>query len=533
MPIEPTNFGGPQDLAVLMTEGTDVGSDSVISVCLSYNETLLQIDAVTDGKGHLDIRSLVEGLPMTPLHLSTPSSSGEDQQALPEGKTCQYPQGPPFLINAKPAQIPDIEHCDLAPVKFPSAGADLLAPVCVPGVTCNSRQGNGDCLALGEVGENFGSFSDRSRDSDNDNASTSSFTDTETGNSSTAPTSMLRRTAIKCHERRGEGPKLDKLMEPNEKKEKKKKACGARAMSGDYSGIQQLQHSLDDLSVEQAGFEIDAIRPPSLGLIYQTIMAQHKQTQGDSKKARVATKQLQVAVSKIAKTCSEIWEQITAIESRGDVLETDLGAVVQETAMHDTQLSDIQWKIEDFENQQRRNNLRILGIQEGDRRNVSQHHPMYVDQDIVKAQVRRQECYELGKKVGKLLAYNTRQKVTRDAIIAIKDSQRQIVRGDPAKLKVFKDYYSALYQQKNHPLCDLGGKISQYLNETPGPTLSEDENRQLAAPISPDEITAALASLPNGKATGPDMINKDWFKHIENLANSFIWSFAKTRQAYK
>ncbi|KAJ1195496.1 hypothetical protein NDU88_004776 [Pleurodeles waltl] len=33
--------------------------------------------------------------------------------------------------------------------------------------------------------------------------------------------------------------------------------------------------------------------------------------------------------------------------------------------MHDTQLIDIQWKIEDFENRQRRNNLRILGVQEG------------------------------------------------------------------------------------------------------------------------------------------------------------------------
>ncbi|KAJ1152294.1 hypothetical protein NDU88_005070 [Pleurodeles waltl] len=265
---------------------------------------------------------------MTSLHLSALSSSGDDQQALPEGKTRQLPQGPPFLINAKPAQVPEIEHCDLSPVKLLSAGADLLVPVCVPGFTRNSRQGNGDCPALGEVGENFYSLSDRSRDSDNDNASTSSFTDTETGNSSTAPTSMLRRTAIKCHERQGEGPNLDKLMESNEKKKKKKTPRGARAMSWNYSGIQKLPHNLDDLSVEPAGFEIDATKAetssPSLGLIYQTRMAQHKKMQGDSKIARVATKQLQVAVSKIAKTYSEIGERIATIESRANVLETDL-----------------------------------------------------------------------------------------------------------------------------------------------------------------------------------------------------------------
>ncbi|KAJ1216105.1 hypothetical protein NDU88_003711 [Pleurodeles waltl] len=140
-------------------------------------------------------------------------------------------------------------------------------------------------------------------------------------------------------------------------------------MSWDYSAIQQIPHRLDDLLVNPAGYENDAtklkVTPPSLGLIYETIMAQHKQMQGDSKKARLATKQLQVAVSKIAKSCLEIGERIATIEARANVPETDLGAVAQQAAMHDTQLSDIQWKIEDFENRQRRNNLLILGIQEG------------------------------------------------------------------------------------------------------------------------------------------------------------------------
>ncbi|KAJ1202411.1 hypothetical protein NDU88_006211 [Pleurodeles waltl] len=304
---------------------------------------------------------------MTSLHLSTPSSNCDDQLALPEGKTCQLPQGLAPLGNVKPAQVPEIEHCNLAVAKLPSAGEDLLAPVCIPGATRNSRQRKEDCPALGEVGENFNSLSDRFRDSAD--ASSSSSTDTETGNNFTSPTSMLRRTVIKCHERQGKGPNLDKFMEPNEKKKRKKKACGVRAMLWDYTGIQQLPHSLDDLSLNLVGSDIDAARsetpPPSLGLIYQTIMAQHKQSQGDSKKARVVTKQLQVAVSKIAKTCSEIGEWIATIESRADVLETDLRAVVQQTAIHDTQLSDIQWKIEDFENRKRRNNLRLLGIQEG------------------------------------------------------------------------------------------------------------------------------------------------------------------------
>ncbi|KAJ1190470.1 hypothetical protein NDU88_007208 [Pleurodeles waltl] len=142
-------------------------------------------------------------------------------------------------------------------------------------------------------------------------------------------------------------------------------------MSWDYTETQQLLHSMGDLSVAPAQTEVNVLNvetvppSPSLHLIYQTITSQHKQTQRESKKARVATKQLQVAVSKVAKPCSEIGERIAAIECRADALESDLGVVSKQDAMHESQLSDVQWKVEDFENRQRRNNLRLIGIQEG------------------------------------------------------------------------------------------------------------------------------------------------------------------------
>ncbi|KAJ1151090.1 hypothetical protein NDU88_003877 [Pleurodeles waltl] len=307
-------------------------------------------------------------------------------------------------------------------------------------------------------------------------------------------------------------------------------------MSWDYTETQQLLHSMGDLSVAPAQTEANVLNvetappSPSLHLIYQIITSQHKQTQRDSKKARVATKQLQVAISKVAKTCSEIGERIAAIECRADALESDLGAVTKQAAMHESQLSDIQWKVEDFENRQRRNNLRLIGIQEGvegqDSRafiirllktalpeqtgwdwekeiqrahrgtappgvlwdalkaairgetlsyalkREKQRHlaisaaqtelaslesqivglarnnapiqdtldkitvtrakiiQLYLDQDIIKAQIRTQECYEFSERVGKVLAYKTRQKAARSAIVAIKDRQGQTVYGD-------------------------------------------------------------------------------------------------------
>ncbi|KAJ1188756.1 hypothetical protein NDU88_005513 [Pleurodeles waltl] len=46
-------------------------------------------------------------------------------------------------------------------------------------------------------------------------------------------------------------------------------------------------------------------------------------------------------------------------------LETEDKATAVQTAMQGQQISDIQWKLEDAENRQRRNSLRILGLAEG------------------------------------------------------------------------------------------------------------------------------------------------------------------------
>ncbi|KAJ1204526.1 hypothetical protein NDU88_008303 [Pleurodeles waltl] len=45
---------------------------------------------------------------------------------------------------------------------------------------------------------------------------------------------------------------------------------------------------------------------------------------------------------------------------------------------------------------------------------------IYSDRDIVKAQIRKQECYEFSEKVGKLLAHKARQKETRDVLPQLK-----------------------------------------------------------------------------------------------------------------
>ncbi|KAJ1170362.1 hypothetical protein NDU88_002239 [Pleurodeles waltl] len=151
---------------------------------------------------------------------------------------------------------------------------------------------------------------------------------------------------------------------------------------------------------------------------------------------------------------------------------------------------------------------------------------LYLDQDIIKAQTRRQECYEFSERVGKVLAYKTRQKVARSAILAIKDRLGQVVCGDALVLQVFKEYYSVLYQQENLFSDDRDERITQYLSDIPCTKLTQDEDCQLTAPIELDEIILALTALSNGKATGPDMIPIEFFKtFFEELKDDIMALF--------
>ncbi|KAJ1094261.1 hypothetical protein NDU88_007339 [Pleurodeles waltl] len=343
-------------------------------LCLLTVGSLWLVKTDVGGSRSLDTHKTVSCIAGGSSQASVSCVGGNGLTAASEGETDQPLYTPGFQGNVGLAQelVTGAGYCEQAIVAHLLPSTDPPTLACTLEAIRDFRQGREDSLVQGEVGENFFSLSDQSQDSDE--ASTSPSIESETCDSSTAPLtpiSVLRGTAIKCQPKQSEVSRLDKAGESSGKR-KKKKASRTRAMSWDYTETQQLLHSMGDLSVAPARAEVNVLNAetvppsPSLHLIYQTITAQHKQTQRDSKKARVATKQLQVAVSKVAKTCSEIGEQIAAIECRAEGLESDLGAVTKQAAMHETQLSDIQWKVEDFENRQRRNNLRLIGIQKGE-----------------------------------------------------------------------------------------------------------------------------------------------------------------------
>ncbi|KAJ1153335.1 hypothetical protein NDU88_006096 [Pleurodeles waltl] len=295
-----SDIGLIRDAAELIVDGDSTGPG-----CLTSADSggLLQVKTDVGGSRSLDTHKTVSCIAGGSPQASVSCVGGNGLAAASEGETDQLLHAPGFQGNVGLAQevVTGAGYCEQV-----AAAACLLPSTDPPTLACtlevirDFRQGREDSLVQGEVGENSFSLSDQSQDLDE--ASTSPSIDSETCDSSTAPLTPIS------------------------------------VLRGTAIKCQSKQT--------------------------ETITSQHKQTQRDSKKARMATKQLQVAVSKVAKTCSEIGEWIAAIECRADALESDLGAVTKQAAMHETQLSDIQWKVEDFENRQHRNNLRLIGIQE-------------------------------------------------------------------------------------------------------------------------------------------------------------------------
>ncbi|KAJ1177797.1 hypothetical protein NDU88_003049 [Pleurodeles waltl] len=104
--------------------------------------------------------------------------------------------------------------------------------------------------------------------------------------------------------------------------------------------------------------------PPSLDLIYRTMVQNHEQAQRESRKMSAANRQLQLSIKKVVKSCQDIGVRIANMETRTEELEVEVKAATAQTTTQGQQISDIQWKLEDAENRQRWNNLRILGIAE-------------------------------------------------------------------------------------------------------------------------------------------------------------------------
>ncbi|KAJ1089000.1 hypothetical protein NDU88_002154 [Pleurodeles waltl] len=220
----------------------------------------------------------------------------------------------------------------------------------------NSDQG------LFDTSESFFSLSDQSRDSDPDEEIP--LTDSDIEGSSIASIwasnhlTCRRKSLEQTGARYNSGAKFRGGL-PNPQEE----VC---EMQWDYMGTQQAFLKVDMAGNTSGPPPIDGpAETPLLDLIYRTIVHNHEQAHKESRKVKLANRQFQLSIKKVVKSCQDIGTRIAFMETRTEELETEVRAATAQTATQGQQISDIQWKLEDAENSQRRNNLRVLGIAEG------------------------------------------------------------------------------------------------------------------------------------------------------------------------
>lgn len=105
--------------------------------------------------------------------------------------------------------------------------------------------------------------------------------------------------------------------------------------------------------------------PPILEVIHQAILSHTEEMHQDSRKAQAAMRKMQGVVRKLSKACLNMGERVTNLEERIVTTEAEAASASSKVEAQGSQIKDIQRKLEEFENRQRRNKLRVLGVPEG------------------------------------------------------------------------------------------------------------------------------------------------------------------------
>ncbi|KAJ1172009.1 hypothetical protein NDU88_003866 [Pleurodeles waltl] len=114
-----------------------------------------------------------------------------------------------------------------------------------------------------------------------------------------------------------------------------------RALKCDYSGTRLMglerDSKFDSLPEADGGedgqvssTDATSIDAKMLQMIYGTIRMLQIETRAESQRARIATKQLQGTVRKVARTCTEIEEKLNAMENRTAAVETEVEALKEQ-----------------------------------------------------------------------------------------------------------------------------------------------------------------------------------------------------------
>uniref|UniRef100_A0A3Q3H395 Reverse transcriptase domain-containing protein n=2 Tax=Kryptolebias marmoratus TaxID=37003 RepID=A0A3Q3H395_KRYMA len=120
----------------------------------------------------------------------------------------------------------------------------------------------------------------------------------------------------------------------------------------------------------------------------------------------------------------------------------------------------------------------------------------------------KQKYYEFGNKPSRMLSHLLKNQNNSRLINMIR-TQNEDVSYDPKIINsTFRDFYTSLY---NTDMADPED-ITSYLSNISLPSVTGEDRAFLDAAITPEEVWAAIKSMPNGKCPGPDGFPLEFFK---------------------
>lgn len=139
-------------------------------------------------------------------------------------------------------------------------------------------------------------------------------------------------------------------------------------MDWDYSATSQLyqeEQPADASSQEGNKLPVGANQNTSLDLLYETLKQMQGEARAEGRRARHASQKIQASLKKVNKLYTDMAEKVAQVEERTGRLEDEVSKWQNFRQTQEKMAEDVQWKLEDFENLQRRNNIRLLGVAEG------------------------------------------------------------------------------------------------------------------------------------------------------------------------
>ena len=126
----------------------------------------------------------------------------------------------------------------------------------------------------------------------------------------------------------------------------------------------------------------------------------------------------------------------------------------------------------------------------------------------------KQRHYESGPKSMKILAWKLKKKLAENTVHKIRHPRTKEIKNKLSEIhEAFEAFYKKLYTRVP------GGGIAQidtFLNTLKLPTLNEEQNQELIAVITENELQAAISRLKAGTAPGSDGYTAEWYKEFKN-----------------